>query len=142
MNDVIPPHELKIGLKAYRKDVPSVGTVSFEKSQALLAEGRICRGWTKVGGLTQYFQIIRSPKDFPNKTFMMARNEKEILMLSIYLGMEASIPFDLLVQEGALDGMDASVVEKIAAGLMIDCHDCGELNEESSEFCGKCGGPL
>ena len=132
MNDVIPPHDLKIALKTYRKDVPSVGFVSFEKSQALLEEGRICRGWTKLGGLKQYFQIIRSPQHFPNKTFMTARNEKEILTMAVHLGMAANIPFDLMVVAGALDGLDVNEVEKIATGMMVDCHDCDQLNDNES----------
>lgn len=99
MNEMLSPQELKIAMKQYRSDVRSVGTVSFEKSQALLEEGRICRGWTKVDGRKQYFHIIRSPQNFPEKTFMTARNEKEVFTMTVYLGMQAEIEFDLLVSK-------------------------------------------
>ena len=97
MGDVIPPHALKAALKQYRKDVPSVGTVTFEESQALLEKGFICRGWTETGEGKRYFHIIRCPQNYPEKTFMMARTEKELFTMTVYRGMDAAIDLDLLV---------------------------------------------
>ena len=98
MNDLIPPQALKEALKQYRKDVPSVGTVSFEESQDLLKKGMICRGWTIMGDERQYFHIIRSPQNYPEKTCLMGRNEKELFTTTIFLGMQSDIDFDLLVR--------------------------------------------
>ncbi len=99
MNEIIPGSAIKEGLKQYRKDVPSVGTVSFEDSQQYLADGIICRGWTILEGKKRYFHVIRSPQEFPKKTFMVAESEKELFSMTVMLGMEAGIEFDLLVNE-------------------------------------------
>lgn len=97
MNSPIPPEDLRIALKEYRRDVPSVGTVSFEKSQNLLEQGRICRGWTKIDQHKRYFHVIRSADDLSKRVFMNASSEKELFTMSVFLGMDAGIDFDLLV---------------------------------------------
>jgi hypothetical protein len=63
-------------------------------------------------------------------------------MLSVLLGMEMQIPFFLLVEEHALEGMSQDYIEKVATGMMVDCVECGQLNERNSDCCLSCGCPL
>jgi len=97
--EIIPPSVLKQVLKQYRHDVPSVGTVPSEKVDQLLAEGRICRGWTTLDGQRQYFHIIKSPGHYPDKSAFYGDSEAALLEVTIHLGMQHNIDLDDLVTE-------------------------------------------
>lgn len=97
--DIIPPKALKAGLKQYRKDVPSVGTVSSEAVDQLFAEGRICRGWTTLDGQIKYFHIIKSPSRYPEKSVSFGESEKELFQMTIHLGMQHGIDLNDLLTE-------------------------------------------
>lgn len=93
----------KAALKQYRKDVPSVGTVTYERAQQLLSEGRICRGWTEVDGQRQYFHVIKSPGNYPKKSLMLSDSEEGLFEMTIHLGMQYDIDLDDLLTESADD---------------------------------------
>ena len=97
--DSIPPAALKAALKQYRKDVPSVGTISSETVDQFLAEGRICRGWTNLDGQPQYFHIIKSPGSYPEKSAMFSNSEAELFQMTVHLGMQHGIDLDDLLTE-------------------------------------------
>lgn len=97
--DIIPPEMLKEALKQYRKDVPSMGRISYDEVEKLLSEDRTCRGWTTVGGREQYFHIIKSPTKFPEKSAMFADSEKDLFQMTVHLGMQHEIDLDDLVKD-------------------------------------------
>ena len=97
--NLIDPENFKAVLKQYRKDVPSVGTVSFTVVDEYLAVNRTCRGWTELGDRKQYFHIIKSPERYPVKSILYADSETELLQATIHLGMQHEIDLDDLFKE-------------------------------------------
>ena len=97
--EIVPPAELKAALKQYRKDVLSVGTVSSEQIDKLLAEGRICRGWTDWDGQQKFFHIIKSPGSYPEKSVLYGETEEQLFQMTVYLGMQHDIPLNNLLTD-------------------------------------------
>ena len=97
--DSISPDDFKSVLKQYRKDVPSVGTVTSATVDEFLAAGRICRGWTELDSRKKYFHVIKSPGSYPEKSVFSADSETELLLLTIQLGMQYGIDLDDLFKE-------------------------------------------
>ena len=95
----IPPKMFKEALKQYRRDVPSVGTVSFDEAQDLLKQGRICRGWMDDDNEKMCFHIIKSTTQYPHKSLFSANTEKELFATTIFMGMESGIDLDDLFFE-------------------------------------------
>ena len=95
----IPPEAFKDALKQYRRDVRTVGTISFEQAQNFLEDGNICRGWMKQEDGKMYFHIIKSPTNFPEKAIFSAESEKELFAMTDMLGMENNIELEDLPTE-------------------------------------------
>jgi len=95
----IPPAMFKDVLKRYRQDVPAVGTVSPQRVDELLAEGRICRGWMRQEGGSVFFHVIRSPTAFPEKAILSAENEEDLLAMTAMMGMENSVDLEDMVAD-------------------------------------------
>jgi hypothetical protein len=97
--NIFDPKLLKQILKQYRHDVPSVGTVTREAVDQLLAVGRICRGWTTFDGKRQYFHIIKSPGSYPDKSAFFGDSETEVLEMTVHLGMQHEIDLENLLKD-------------------------------------------
>jgi hypothetical protein len=91
--------DLKAGLKQYRHDVPTVGTIDAATLDQYLAEGRICRGWTDLNGKKQFFHIIKSPGSYPEKSVFYGDTESDVFQMTIHLGMQHGIPLNDLLTE-------------------------------------------
>jgi hypothetical protein len=95
--DKMPQAEIKAAFKQYRKDVPSVGTISDDAITKLLAEGKICRGWTTLDGQRKYFHIIKSLGSYPEKSVFYGDTETQLFEMTVFLGMQRGIALiDLL----------------------------------------------
>ena len=96
---ILTPQQIKAGLKQYRKDVPSVGTVTETVVDEFLAEGKICRGWTTWNGQKQFFHIIKSPDHYPEKSVFYADSEAELFEMTVGLGMQKDIDLKNLLTD-------------------------------------------
>jgi hypothetical protein len=95
----IPQAELKAAFRQYRKDVPSVGTISDDEVSKLLAAGKICRGWTEFDGQRKYFHIIKSPGHYPEKSVFYGDTEAQLFEMTVMLGMQSGINLIDLLRE-------------------------------------------
>ena len=90
----IPRKMFRDALKQYRRDVPSVGAVSFEQAQEFLRQDRICRGWMNTDGEKMYFHVIKSITEYPKKSLSSAETEQDLFKSTIIMGIQAGIDLD------------------------------------------------
>lgn len=91
--------EMQEAFQKYRQDVSSVGKVSPEEAQAFLDLGRICRGSIVRDGDKEFFHIIKSPTNYPEKSIFYSDSEKNLFMLTVMMGMGSGIEFGDLFSE-------------------------------------------
>ena len=86
-------------LEYYRHTVPFEGTVTREKTEELLEQNKICRGWILEGNNLEFFHIIKSPTNYPEFTILISEDEEQLFMMTIMLGMQNNIDlYDLLAK--------------------------------------------
>lgn len=81
-------------LKCYRQDVPFAGTITQERADELLEEGKICRGRIFGQGRLEYFHIIKSPTHYPELTMLLSDSEETLLETTVMLGMQNNVDLE------------------------------------------------
>lgn len=81
-------------LEAYHREVPFVGTITFEKANQILEEGKICRGWILGENGLEFFHIVKSPSNYPDLSILMGPDEETLLVSTVMMGMQNNIDLE------------------------------------------------
>lgn len=93
---MLPQKMLTKALEIYRQEVPFIGTITNDKAEDLLKEGKICRGWMLGPSGLEYFHIIKSPSKFPELSILVSDSEENLFFSTVMLGQQKDVDLDKL----------------------------------------------